>query len=66
MMDIGTWEDVRHIERLVSQGCLVDVLRDAQPGWFSPRKWNFWHYGLGLAHRPEDIPPLPVRRVHGS
>lgn len=37
---------------------LRDVLRNAKPGWFDNRNWNFWHLVLGIK---EDMKPLPKR-----
>ncbi len=66
VMNIATWEDVRRMEKIVSQKYLAGILKNAQPGWFSPRKWNFWHYRIGLVHWPVDIPPVPIRRFYGQ
>ena len=64
VMNLGTWDDVRRMEEIVSRDGFVDALEHAEPGWFSPDKWHFWHYRLGLAQQPEDMPPVPVRRFN--
>jgi hypothetical protein len=42
IMNLGTYDDILRLEALVPRATLVDVLSAAQPGWFSPRSWEFW------------------------
>jgi hypothetical protein len=60
VMDLGTFADVRVLEKAVGAEALAEVIRHAEPGWFSPRSWHFWHRRLGLA-RDGAVPALPVR-----
>jgi hypothetical protein len=39
----------------------IHPLRDASPGEFSARSWNYWHLILGLSPL-QAVPPLSVRR----
>jgi hypothetical protein len=61
VMDLGTFADVRSLEKLVGAEVLAEVIQHAEPGWFSPRSWNFWHCRLGLAVDGV-VPAMPVRR----
>lgn len=61
VMDLGTYADVRDLERTAGAEVLAEVIRHAEPGWFSPRSWHFWHRRLGLA-KGGNVPALPVRR----
>jgi len=60
VMDLGTFADVRALEKMVGPEALTEVIRRAEPGWFSPRSWHFWHRRLGLASTGV-VPALPVR-----
>ena len=62
VMNLGSWEDTRRLETTFGPEKLVDALEKADAGWFTPRRWNFWHYRLGLTQYPDDMPALPVRR----
>lgn len=59
-MDIAAWEDVKALEDEVGAERFREALRQAQPGWFSAKSWNFWHFILDMAE-PGDAPPRPVR-----
>ncbi len=63
VMDVGTYEDVLALERLLGPQLLRAVLVRAQAGWLRPRSWAFWHYRLGLVAPGEPPPPLPARRI---
>lgn len=62
VMDIGDYKDVQVLARQAGDTVLRQVLQHAGAGQFSPRSWHYWHYRLGLATHPDEIPPLPVRR----
>jgi hypothetical protein len=53
---------LRQPDRVIAQvlefGDFDSVLRRAQPGWFSPRSWSYWHLKLGLSASGA-VPPLP-------
>ena len=61
VMDVGTLEDLQALAEAVGRNTLIGVLKQAQPGWFRPRSWAFWHTALGLATASR-IPPIPSRR----
>jgi hypothetical protein len=60
VMDLGTFADVRALEKLVGPEALAAVIRHAEPGWFSARSWHFWHRRLGLAVAGV-VPAMPAR-----
>lgn len=62
VMNIGTYTDVQALKRIVDDATLVDVLRNAEAGQFSPKSWHYWHYRLGLADIGH-VPPLPERQL---
>jgi len=62
VMDVGTLEDLQALAEAVGRNTLIGVLKQAQPGWFRPRSWAFWHTALGLATDDSHIPPIPSRR----
>jgi hypothetical protein len=60
-MELGDFDSVLHLRQVLGDRRLAAVLRRAQPGWFSPRSWTYWHLKLGLAPSGA-VPPLPQRR----
>lgn len=60
VMNIGDYEDVQIVEKLLGQEPLRQALAAAQAGQFSPRSWAYWHYRLGL-RSDQAVPSLPVR-----
>jgi hypothetical protein len=62
VMELGDYEDVQRMVETFGEARLSEVLRDAEPGLFSPRSWAYWHYRLGLVPY-NHVPPLPQRRV---
>ena len=62
VMDVGTLEDIQALAKTVGRNTLIGVMKQAQPGWFRPRSWAFWHTALGLAADDTRIPPIPSRR----
>ena len=62
VMDIGDFDSVLRLGQVLGDPRLAAVLRRAQPGWFSPRSWNYWHLKLGVAASGA-VPPLPQRRL---
>lgn len=61
VMDVGTLEDIQALSVEVGRETLIDVLKHAEPGWFRPRSWAFWHTALGLG-TSNRVPPIPSRR----
>ena len=62
VMNLGTFEDIVLLSKLAGNESLIQVLKKAEPGWFSRKSWNFWHYKLGLSHLGE-VPPIPQRII---
>ena len=60
-MELGSFEDVRRIERAVEPQQLVDFMLHAEPGWFSEKSWEFWRGRLSAA-TGRLIPDHPPRR----
>lgn len=61
VMNLGTLDDWKKLWATYSDEQLADILKNALPGWFTPRRWNFWHLALNLAEDPASVPPLPQR-----
>jgi hypothetical protein len=61
VMNIGDYDDVQRLTHTLTSDGLRAVLRSAEAGQFNDRSWHYWHYRLGLAKMPQDVPPLPVR-----
>lgn len=61
IMNLGTYEDIRRLEHRIDRDRLIDVMRGAQPGWFSERSWSFWRGRLSVSS-VSDIPETPPRR----
>jgi hypothetical protein len=63
VMDVGDYDDVLKLANLIGDDYLREVLTHAEVGQFTPRSWHYWHYRLGLASRPDEVPPMPTRRL---
>jgi hypothetical protein len=61
VMDLGTYEDIRAVEAVFNRTELVEILARAQPGWFSPRSWEFWRGRLSVTS-VDAVPARPPRR----
>jgi hypothetical protein len=61
VMNIGTFEDVRALLSKIGQSEFKSALREARPGEFSARSWQYWHLILGVTQF-DSVPPLPARR----
>jgi hypothetical protein len=61
VMDIGDYEDVLRLVKLVGEGTLRRVLTHAEAGQFNPRSWAYWHYRLGLIKSRDPVPEMPRR-----
>ena len=49
VMNLGTYDDILQLEEALAQSHLVDVMLNAEPGWFSDRSWEFWRGRLSYA-----------------
>jgi hypothetical protein len=63
VMNIGDYMDVQSLAKQVGDDYLREVLIHSEIGQFNARSWHYWHYRLGLASKPEDMPPMPTRRL---
>jgi hypothetical protein len=61
-MNLGTYDDLLVLERIVGRLRLVEIMLHAEPGWFNDRSWEFWRgrltYTTGAV-----IPDKAPRRV---
>jgi hypothetical protein len=61
-MNLGTFDDIRRLERTLGHEWLAQVMLQAPPGWFSDRSWEFWRGRLSLA-LGRALPEQAPRRV---
>jgi hypothetical protein len=61
VMELGTWEDVHDLLRVIGEEPFRDALLHAGPGWFEPRSWHYWWHRPGLVQAAASVPALPVR-----
>ena len=60
MMNTGQLVDIKRLLNLFHRNYLINLLKTARIGQFSPQSWQFWHcYLLKLKHN--EIPNLPTR-----
>ncbi len=59
VMASGSLDDVRDVERFFGRRLLVAALREASPGVFDRRSWNYWLLVLGI----DTATPIPVRQT---
>lgn len=62
VMNLGDWDDVQKLARVMGDGYLRAVLQHAEAGEFNARSWAYWHYRLKMA-AVNQVPPLPARPV---
>lgn len=62
IMHLGTYEDIRRLETILTTDELSTVMRLAQPGWFDARSWGFWRGRLEHDGQ-RNIPSAPPRRA---
>jgi hypothetical protein len=60
-MDLASFADIRQLETSVGPDRLIEVMRQAQPGWLSERSWELWRGRLSLA-TGQRLPEEPPRR----
>ena len=60
-MNFGTYDDILLLEQAVGRARLLQVMRAAEPGWFSDRSWEFWRGRLSHA-LDVVLPEKPPRR----
>ncbi|HEX5274985.1 MAG TPA: hypothetical protein VFW34_06900 [Candidatus Rubrimentiphilum sp.] len=63
VMEFGDFDDVERAIDVLGIGAFAGVLRNALPGWLSPRSWAYWHYRCRLITPNQSPPPQPVRTL---
>jgi hypothetical protein len=65
-MDLASFADIRRLEDVVGRERLVQLMRQAEPGWLSEKSWEFWRGRLSAA-TGQAIPELPPgRSLHAA
>lgn len=59
VMNLGSWDDLQNLRKIVGDTQLKQVLLNPPPGYFSYRSWDYWHVKFNLL----PIPPLPKRKL---
>lgn len=62
VMNMGLMDDVLRVLHECGRDCLKDIIKNAEPGWFTPKSWNFWHIFLRISQY-NNVPALPERNV---
>lgn len=62
VMTYGTIGELRAVRSHFGDDDLRAALRNAHPGIFNDRSWNYWHLMLDAGPPP----PLPKRRIPGA
>jgi hypothetical protein len=65
VMDKGDFRDIVHLFSRLGPAPFREAIAVAEPGWFGPRAWHYWHYRLGIVLPGEEVPDLP-RRTFGD
>ena len=65
-MDLGTFDDIRRMEKTLGSERLAQVMLQAAPGWFSDRSWEFWRGRLSLALGKQIPEEAPRRSLHAA
>jgi len=60
-MELASFADIRRMENVVGSDRLVEIMRQAEPGWFSEKSWEFWRGRLTVA-TGQSIPDQPPQR----
>jgi hypothetical protein len=63
VMNLGTPSDCATVQRHFGRRQMKAAIQQADPGWFNPRSWTYWHYQLGLTPWGDEAPPLPERKL---
>jgi len=63
IMNVGDFDDVRIALLTLGKEPFREALTHAEPGWFSPKSWAYWHYRFGITAFDNAPPPLPKRTL---
>ena len=58
VMNLGSWDDFVLLWNAVTLSKLKTAIKNAPPGYFHARSWDYWHHKLGLL----PVPDLPKRK----
>lgn len=61
VMNIGDFEDVQRMFKVLGEASFKQALETAEPGWFNEKSWGYWHYRLRIAAPGDPMPPMPQR-----
>jgi hypothetical protein len=65
-MNFGTFDDIRRLEQALGVHRLAEVMRRAEPGWFSDRSWEFWRGRLSRRLGEAMPEKAPRRSFHAE
>ena len=65
-MNFGTFDDIVVLEQMVGKKRLVEVMLQAEPGWFSDRSWELWRGRLSFAAGGAIPEQAPRRSFHAA
>jgi hypothetical protein len=61
-MELASFADMRQLEAVIGPQALIEVMREAEPGWIGERSWDLWRGRLSLA-TGQKLPEQPPRRA---
>jgi hypothetical protein len=61
-MELASFADMRQLETVIGPERLIEVMREAEPGWIGERSWDLWRGRLSLA-TGQQLPEQPPRRA---
>jgi hypothetical protein len=65
-MNLGTFDDIRRLEKTLGHDRLADVMLRAAPGWISDRSWEFWRGRLSSTLGKTMPEEPPQRSFHAE
>jgi hypothetical protein len=66
VMRYATWEDAQAALQHFGADAFKEALLSASAGALDPRSWNFWYLYLRMANAPDDVPPMPTRKLEDA
>ena len=63
VMELGDFNDVQKLLKLVGEKAFCKVIINAEAGLFSPKSWHYWHYRLGFCKPGDIMPEMPKRKI---
>ena len=59
VMNLGNWNDIQTLRKVVGDETLKALLADPPAGYFNYRSWDYWHIKFDMT----PIPSLPKRKL---